>query len=474
MDTETASPARDREPLREGGETARFVTGSTMRHVLVMTGTGSIGLIAIFVVDFLSLLYISWIGDPSLTAGVGLGTIVLFLTTSINVGFMIAVGALVSRALGAGDRARARRLATSSCVHMAAAALLVSALILAILPWLLVQLRASAEVLPIARDFLWITLPSNILMALGMGFSGVLRAVGDARRAMYVTLAAAIVTVFLDPLLIFGLGLGTKGAAIAIVISRGIFAYVGFNGAVRVHDLMAHPRWTDVRGDARAVYAVALPAAATNVATPLANAFFVRILGRYGDEAIAATAIVDRLVPVAFGGLFALSGAVGPILGQNWGARRFDRMRQALRDSVVFMAAYVGAVWLALVLLRKPLTLVFRAEGLTAELVEFFCVISGFMWFFIGLLFVANAAFNNLGFPLLSTGFNWGRASLGVVPFALLGASLAGPQGAIAGLGAGSVAFGVGAILTAFWMIGRLEKKSVRGAAAASDGLARR
>ena len=370
MDTETASPARDREPLREGGETARFVTGSTMRHVLVMTGTGSIGLIAIFVVDFLSLLYISWIGDPSLTAGVGLGTIVLFLTTSINVGFMIAVGALVSRALGAGDRARARRLATSSCVHMAAAALLVSALILAILPWLLVQLRASAEVLPIARDFLWITLPSNILMALGMGFSGVLRAVGDARRAMYVTLAAAIVTVFLDPLLIFGLGLGTNGAAIAIVISRGIFAYVGFNGAVRVHDLMAHPRWTDVRGDARAVYAVALPAAATNVATPLANAFFVRILGRYGDEAIAATAIVDRLVPVAFGGLFALSGAVGPILGQNWGARRFDRMRQALRDSVVFMAAYVGAVWLALVLLREPLTLVFRAEGLTAELVR--------------------------------------------------------------------------------------------------------
>ncbi|HEX5866167.1 MAG TPA: MATE family efflux transporter, partial [Beijerinckiaceae bacterium] len=67
----------------------RFVTGSTMRHVTVMTATGAVGLVAIFFVDLLSLVYISWLGDPSLTAGVGLATIVLFLATSINVGLMI-------------------------------------------------------------------------------------------------------------------------------------------------------------------------------------------------------------------------------------------------------------------------------------------------------------------------------------------------------------------------------------------------
>ena len=51
------------------------------------------------------------------------------------------------------------------------------------------------------------------------------------------------------------------------------------------------------------------------------------------------------------------------------------------------------------------------------------------MWFFIGLLFVANASFNNLGFPLLSTLFNWGRATLGTMPFALIGARYGGPEG---------------------------------------------
>jgi Na+-driven multidrug efflux pump len=87
-------------------------------------------------------------------------------------------------------------------------------------------------------------------MAVGMGFSGVLRAVGDASRAMYVTLAGGIVTAFVDPLLIFGLGLGVDGAAIAIVIARLVFLLVGFWGAVRVHDLVARPTARDAMADA--------------------------------------------------------------------------------------------------------------------------------------------------------------------------------------------------------------------------------
>ena len=92
---------------------------------------------------------------------------------------------------------------------------------------------------------------------------------------------------------------------------------------------------------------------------------------------------------------------------------------------------------------------------------QFFCQISGFIWFFIGLVFVANASFNNLGFPLLSTFFNWGRATLGMIPFAYAGAEMAGPKGALIGIGAGSVAFGIGAAFTSFWTVRRLERQAV-------------
>lgn len=439
----------------------RFVVGSTMRHVLVMTGTGAAGLIAIFLVDLVSLLYISWLKTPSLTAGVGIATVVMFLTVSINVGLMIPIGALVSRSLGARDRQRASELATSGLVLMFAVATLVSLVLLPFIPQLLTLLGATGQTHQVAKEFLWIALPTNGVMAVGMGLSTVLRAAGDARRSMYATLSIAIVTVLLDPLLIFGMGLKANGAAITIGLARVAYVYVSYRYVVRYHTLLTRPSIHGLMRDATPFFAIAVPAILTNIAAPASNAFFTSIMSRFGDEAIAASAIIDRVTPVAFGGLFALAGAIGPVMGQNWGARNFDRVRQTLRDSLKFMTIYVAVVWTALYLIRVPLTHMFNAPPLTSDLVQFFCQISGFIWFFIGLVFVANASFNNLGFPLLSTFFNWGRATLGMIPFAYAGAEMAGPKGALIGIGAGSVAFGIGAAFTSFWTVRRLERQAV-------------
>jgi putative MATE family efflux protein len=436
---------------------AVFVSGSTLRHVAVMTGTASVGLIAIFVVDFLSLLYVSRLGRPEATAGVGYATIVLYLMVSFNVGLMIAVTALTARALGADDREGARRIAGSTLAATTICGLILSLIMLPLLPWLLPKLGAQGESLSVASSFLWITLPSNALMALGMGLSGILRAVGDAKRAMYVTLAGGIVTAGLDPLLIFGMGLGPDGAAWATVFSRIVFLAVGFQGALGVHKMIARPSFAALRRDVGPTFAIAAPAILTNLANPIANACFFGIIARFGDQVIAASAIIDRLVPVAFGVLFALSGAVGPILAQNWGAQRYDRMRRALTDSVGFAAAYVAVAALLLALLRHQISALFGTGGETAELVAFFCLIAGPMWLFVGALFVANAAFNNLGMPFYSTLFSWGRATLGTVPLAWLGAHYAGPKGALAGAALGAVLFGVAALVTAYRGISRLE-----------------
>jgi putative MATE family efflux protein len=446
-------PAEDMAP-------PRFVVGSTMRHVLVMTGTGAAGLIAIFIVDLVSLLYISWLKTPSLTAGVGIATVVMFLTVSINVGLMIPIGALVSRALGARDQQRACELATSGLVLMFAVATLVSVVLLPFIPQILTLLGATGQTHQVAKEFLWISLPTNGVMAIGMGLSTVLRAAGDARRSMYATLSVAIVTVLLDPLLIFGLGLKANGAAITIGLARFAYVYVSYRYVIRYHTLLTRPSVHGVMRDARPFFAIAIPAILTNIAAPASNAFFTSIMARFGDEAIAASAIIDRVTPVAFGGLFALAGAIGPVMGQNWGARNFDRVRQTLRDSLTFMTIYVVIVWLGLYLIRAPLTQAFNAPPLTTDIVQFFCQISGLIWFFVGLVFVANASFNNLGFPLLSTFFNWGRATLGMIPFAYAGAEMAGPKGALLGIGAGSVAFGIGAAFTSFWTVRRLERQA--------------
>ncbi|WP_052341272.1 MATE family efflux transporter [Salinarimonas rosea] len=450
-----------------GAQDGRFVGGSTLRHVVVMTVTGAIGLVAIFLVDLVSLLYISWLGVKAVTAGVGLATILLFFVTSINVGLMIATAALVSRALGARDREGARRLATSTLTWSVLGATLATAAIWPLAPVIMTWLGATGEAHAVATRFVQMVLPANIVMAFGMGASGVLRAVGDARRAMYVTLSGALVTALLDPVLIFGLGLGWQGAAIGMIVSRFVFALVGLHGVLRVHGLLARPTRPDLRRHAGPMAHIAGPAVLTAIASPVAAGFAASVIARFGDEAIAGNAIVERLVPFAFGGLFALSGAIGPILGQNWGALRYDRMRAILRDSMLVAGVYVLVTWALLVLLRHEIVALFGIGGAAAELVVFFCLISGPVWFFNGLLFVANASFNNLGYPLFSTAFNWGRATLGTLPFALAGAALAGPEGVLAGVGIGAVGFGIAALATAFWTVRTLERRD--GATAASE-----
>jgi hypothetical protein len=113
--------------------TPRFVTGSLMRHVVVMAGTGAIGLVAIFAVDLINLLYISMLGEQAIAAAVGFAGVVGFFMLSLFIGLLIGVTATVSRAIGAGRTADARALATSSLVLVAGIAVLVSGLTLVFL-----------------------------------------------------------------------------------------------------------------------------------------------------------------------------------------------------------------------------------------------------------------------------------------------------------------------------------------------------
>src|SRR5262249_12276566 len=179
---------------------------------------------------------------------------------------------------------------------------------------------------------------------------------------------------------------------------------------------------------------------------------------RFGEAIVAGFAIVDRLNPMAFGVLFALSAAVGPIMGQNLGAKRLARVRQGLADCFTVAAIYVVAVSILLAAGAPLIVKLFGAQGETARLVLFVCRYGGVLWLFLGAIFVANAAFNNLGSPLLSTLFNWGRATLGTIPFVTLGAAHFGPEGGYMGLIAGSAVFGAGAVLAAYGVTARLAK----------------
>ncbi len=448
----------DTSPDKKSANTnnAKFVTGSTMRHILVMTSTASVGLMAIFLVDFADMYFLSLLGEVEVAAAIGYAGSILFFTTSIGIGLSIAATALTSRSIGAGEWERARRTAVNSLLFATVTTLVLSLIIWLFLSDLLKLLGATGRAHELALGYLRIIVPSMPLLALGICSSAILRSVGDAKRSMYVTLAGGMVNAVLDPIFIFALGFGVDGAAIASVCARIVVLIVGLHGVIRVHDLIARPDWEKFIDDILPISKIALPAILTNIATPIGNAYVTAAIAPFGDSPVAGWAIIGRIIPVAFGTIFALSGAVGPILGQNLGAKQYARVRRTLTDALIFTGCYVLIAWGVLALIHTEIAALFGVGGEARELIRFFCLWLVPTFTFLGALFVTNAAFNNLHRPHYSTIFNWARATLGTIPFVYFGGQWFGAVGVIAGNMVGGLIFGTLAVIVCYLLIDKL------------------
>ncbi|WP_254454697.1 MATE family efflux transporter [Acetobacter estunensis] len=437
---------------------ACFVTGSIMRHVLVMAGTGAIGLMAVFSVDMLNMIYIAHLGDPALTAAIGFAGAVGGIQIAVSIGLTIGLGASVGREIGAGHCPLARRIASSVFLATFGVTLALGLLTALLARPVLEMLGASGAALDQAAFYLQITSPFLPFVSLGMASSALMRAVGDARGSMHVTLVGAMLTAVLDPVLILGMHEGLMGAAASLVLSRLAVLGLGVRGAT-AHHMLTWPRLSAFFPDVRRVGAIALPAILTNLATPIGGAYVTAHMARFGLDAVGGQASVERIVVVAFSFVFALTGAVGPIMSQNLGAGQFDRVREVLLASLKAVGTCVAVTWIVLMLCQNLLVTGFHAVGEGAVLIHLFCSWTVLSYLFIGMLFVANTAFNNLGHPLYSTLFNWGRATLGTAPFVAFGARFGAP-GVQIGQALGCVVFGSVAIMCAFRVVGTLASRT--------------
>ncbi|HRN84201.1 MAG TPA: MATE family efflux transporter, partial [Hyphomicrobium sp.] len=279
------------------------------------------------------------------------------------------------------------------------------------------------------------------------------------RRAMNVTLFGAIVNTILDPIFIFAMDLGIEGAAWATVFARIVFMAVGLYGVIRIHRLIARPRLAAFKVDVPAFAGIAVPAILTNVATPASQAYVTAAIAMHGDDAVAGWAIIGRVLPVAFGAIYALSSSVGPIIGQNYGAGDNARMREAFKLALGVNVGLTLVAWIVLALTSGYVVRLFGATGDAAHLIVLFNVWLAPLFAFMGALFVANAVFNTLDFPHYATVLNWCRATIGTIPLVHLGSWLAGAEGVLTAHMAGGIPFGCLAVWLCLRLFDRLARE---------------
>ena len=429
-----------------------------MQHVMVMTSTASIGIMTLFVVDLVDMYFLSLLGEQALAAAIGYAGTILFFTTAFCIGIAIATGALVSKSLGQQDEDRAKRFASSSLTFGVFLSIIISIGVWINIPLFLDWLGATGQAKILAAQYLRIIIPSMPLLCIAMSGGGILRAAGDAKRAMYSTVAGGLVNAVLDPILIFGLSMGIEGAAWASVMARVTVMVVAIKGAYQVHHLIGGISISDFFSSLPDIFKIAVPAVLTNVATPIGNAYVISTMAKYGDGIVAGMSIVGRITPVAFGVIFALSGAVGPIIGQNFGAKNLQRVRSTLNDAMIFCTVVVTCISIILYFIQGLIISGFGASGEAASIISLFCTFIAFSFLFNGFLFIANAAFNNLGYAHYSTIFNFAKATLGTIPFVYVGALLAEGSGVLIGQAIGTVITGVLAIVLCFRLLRRCDQ----------------
>jgi len=313
---------------------AKLVSGSIPRHLVQQTLPAVIGVAAIMSIGIVDAYFIGQLGSDALAA-ISFIFPVAVASTSLGVGVMVGINSVVARALGEGDTAKAARRANFGIVFAALCGVVMGLTLWLAIDTIFTAMNAPARLMPLIRAYMTPYAAGFPLSLLIMGFNGVLRGQGEARLTSTVSITYAAANWVLNPLLITGgfgfAGFGIAGSAYATVIGWGIGVLTAMM-LLRATSLplnLALLRTCNLVEQARAIIRVGLPAAFSNAINPLGLAVLTALVALEGDAAVAGFGAAGRLQSFVIVPLLGLSGAIGGIVGQNWGAGRFDRAREA-------------------------------------------------------------------------------------------------------------------------------------------------
>lgn len=431
---------------------ARDLTqGSVFGHLLRLLIPMCLGIIASMTTGLVDAY---WLGrldpsDPMELAAVSFCFPVMMAVFSVTIGLGAGTASVIARAAGAGDRERVRRLATHAFGLMLIVALIVSALGLATIDPLFRAMGAGDALMVHIREYMRIWYFAIIFIAGPMLAMTSLRALGDAVAPSLLMVLVSVINLILDPLLIFGYGpfprLEVAGAALATAIANAIaFVMAGWLVIVR-EKLITFERAGpgEMAKSWRAIARIGLPAAGSNMINPIALAIVVAGFARFGPDVVAGFGAAARVEALAIIPLFALSASIGPLTGQNSGAEKPDRVREAFQMS--FRIALVWGVGVAtvLALLRSPIAAAFTDNETAREALRLYLLILPVTAAGYGVIMSASAGFNGLGKPLPGMAMTFTRALALLAPGAWIGGQLGGVTGAFLGMSAANVISGL-------------------------------
>ena len=383
--------------------------------------------------------------------------------------FGIAMGlgtgtiSVVSRAIGRGEQERVRRFSTDSLLLSFLTVLVAAAIGVLTIDPLFRALGAGDDVLPLIRQYMIIWYPGMVFLVMPMVANASIRASGDTKLPALIMTLGTLTNMVLDPLLIFGLWgfprWELKGAAVATVIAR-VLILVASLTILHFHKRMLDfrpPSLGAVLDSWRQVATLAIAASVTNIMPSFAIAFVTRLIAEHGAGAVAAWGAGSRVGHFVLIPVYGLGSGLVPFVGQNWGAGRFDRVRQARRYSYRFAFLWGGAMVVILHLGAESLAVFFSNDpDVVARIVQYLQIVPlGFGM--MGVFFMTEETLNAIGRPVVATLTTAIHMFVLYAPLAYLGTQLWQMTGLFSGVAAADILAGFVGVATVHRLCHRRE-----------------
>lgn len=364
----------------------------------------------------------------------------------VQVGFGIAIAAIVSRALGAGEDVRARRLGSLLLAGCSVVMLLLLLTLYLLAPWIFTLLGAERGLLGLIYSYWTPWLAASWLGALlYLGYS-LFRAHGETRLPGRLMVLTSLLNLALDPILIFGVGgfsgWGLAGAPIATLIAFAIGLSILW-WRMKGRDWLSRTALgQEARASARQFFAIALPAMMSQLLPAASALVATSVVARLGETAVAAWGLAVRLETFVILMVLGLTMSLPPWLGRSFGAGKWREIRQLMN-----LAARAALIWqlclgIALALLAAPLAGLLAGSSEVREMLTTLLRWLMPSYAFMGVCMLIVSACNALGWPRLAVLVSFMRLFVCYLPCLLLGVWLAGFVGLAAGAALGNVLAG--------------------------------
>lgn len=343
----------------------------------------------------------------------------------MGVGMMVGMGgtSLISRFIGSRQIERAERTLGNGITYIIILSVLLTAILLPNLDRFLRLIGASEDVLPYAREYLTIITSGTVFNLIGMTLLNFVRAEGNARVAMVANILGALLNVILDWILIIHFDMSVKGAALGTVITQFVvMIYLGYYYLSNNSYLKFSPR--NMRPDVsilKPMFSIGVSSFTQTVASSLSAMFLLREVISYGgDIYLSAFGIIQRVMMFATMPAMVTGQGVQPILGFNYGAKRYKLALKALKIAAIAGTSFSLLAFLILYFIPGYIFMIFNTDPL---LVEAGIRVSHLVFWsmpIMGLVMVGTTSFMSIGKAVQAFVTALARPALFLIPAVLI------------------------------------------------------